>query len=156
MGAFAGLRDKLKVDENSRSRLPMPDLGPKAVLILAPSTSENTALMTWSVQHKGREKVLKEKIKGLTVMQARPAISEHNRKPYGLFVVMGWENVPGADGDYVEFTRENAEELCRELPVWLFDMIVDHAGEQRNFCEEWAPSLEEDEEAAEEDGREGN
>lgn len=51
---------------------------------------------------------------------------------YADSVILGWENVTGADGEPMEFTRDNCVKLLLDLPE-LFRDIQEQAQKTANF-----------------------
>jgi hypothetical protein len=60
------------------------------------------------------------------------AYDELNKKAYFRAVVIGWENVNDADGNYITFSEANFVKLMTDLPD-LWDALQDACTRLSNF-----------------------
>lgn len=66
---------------------------------------------------------------GLMSAEAADAIV---KKVFAHTVVLRWEDVPGEDGEFIPYSRENCLKLLTDLPE-LFATIRDEAAKAANF-----------------------
>ncbi len=122
---------------SSRMRLPMPELGVKAVLILAPALEVNEPYYNAMLKMSGQRQRALRKSNSVTAADVDQARDE-DRVLYPRYVVTGWEGIEG-DGEgldengCVPFTRENSMKLCHVLPPHLMDYIRDEASTPQRF-----------------------
>lgn len=132
------------------SWLEMPELGPKARILVAPATEANPAYYNAMLKLSGkrvRAMVRSDQITAEDAAQNR----DDDRELYPRYVIRGWEQVQGSgdgldENGHVPFTRENAVKLCRVLPAHLMDRVRNHASTpERFYAPDELPPLDADE-----------
>jgi hypothetical protein len=129
--------DKYTLSGSSITRMSFPALGAKAVLILSPALECNSPYYNAMLKMSGQRQRQLAKAKTVTASDIDMARDE-DRVLYPRFVIKGWEKVEG-DGEgldengYVPFTRENAQKLCHQLPLELFDDVRNEATTPNRF-----------------------
>jgi len=130
---------RFEVTRDSVAELHMRELGPKAILTLAPATDANQ--LYHSNFMKLTAKVRKDISRGAAVdSEILETMRNIQRQLFPLFVIRGWENVEGdpesegvGEDGMVPYSREAAKELCQQLPDPLFDKLTLAAGAPENF-----------------------
>lgn len=125
------------------SWLEMPELGPKARLLLKPATEANKPYYNAMLRLSGKRARNMAKTGSISVEDLQKNRDE-DRVLYPKHVVEGWEFVEteqdrgraDEDKEYVQFTAELAAELCRKLPNHLFDRVRNHAATPEQFYPE--------------------
>lgn len=142
--------DKYTISGSSILRLAMPELGDKAVLLLAPALEANARYYNAMLKMSGQRQRQLAKAKSVTASDIDMARDE-DRVLFPLYIFKGWEGVEG-DGDgldengFVPFTRENAQRLCHQLPLELMDYIrAEAATPQRFYADDEIPAPDADE-----------
>lgn len=131
--------DRFQISESSTTELGMsPFLGKNAVLVLAPATDANPNYHNSFLKMTAR--VRKDLQNDDISSDSLDLVRDIQRELYGRFVVVGWSGVegePGGEGvgedGLVQYSRGNAQKLCRLLPNELFDMLAAEAGNPRSF-----------------------
>ncbi len=129
--------DKYTLSGSSTTRLPMPQLGAKAILILSPALECNERYYNAMLKMSGARQRQLAKAKGVTAADIDMARDE-DRVLYPRYVIKGWENVEG-DGEgldengHVPFSREHAQKLCHQLPLELMDDMRNEASTPSRF-----------------------
>ena len=128
---------KYVLSGSSITRMPMPALGAKAVLLLSPALECNSQYYNAMLKMSGarQRQLLKSKsVSAADIDMAR----DEDRVLYPRYVIKGWECVEG-DGEgldengHVPFSRENAQKLCHQLPLELMDDVRTEASTPSRF-----------------------
>lgn len=136
MTKFAHLQ-KLDVAQ-AKCWMDVPEISPGARLLLVPATEANPGYYNAMLRMSGRrarQAVRTEKIDAEHLAQNRA----DDRVLYPLHVIVGWEGVLDDQGNPVAWSREEAKDLCEQLPAWLFDRIRNHAATPERFLPEDEP-----------------
>jgi len=122
------------------SWMELPELGPKARILLAPATEANPAYYNAMLKLSGKRVRAMVKSDSITAEDAAQN-RDDDRQLYPRFVIRGWENFQG-DGEgldehgHVPFSREHARKLCDALPSHLMDRLRNHASTPERFYAE--------------------
>jgi len=124
---------KLEV-EGKTARCEIHNIPGEPVLIVKPATEANKPYFN---------AVLRQSKRNVRAVQSgainAAMLSENrnqDRELFPKFVVVGWEKVSDADGNFAEFTEENCRAFLDAMPDWLFDKIRNFAGDCSNFMED--------------------
>jgi hypothetical protein len=118
--------------KDKTARCPIHQIAGAPVLIMKPATEANKPYFN-AVLKKSRRNV--RALKAGAINQVMIAENrEQDRELFPRFVVTGWENVSDAEGNAVEFNRDNCEAYLRALPDWIFDEVRNFAGDSVNFA----------------------
>jgi len=116
----------VKADNTAELTLHQVDIeGVSPTLIVGPATEANKPYFNALLKRSGRNarQVSSGKINAGMIEDNR----DEDRQLYPKYVVKGWKDMTGADGNAVEFNTENCIDFLNSIPAWLFDDI-------RNFC----------------------
>jgi hypothetical protein len=118
--------------------LDMPELGPKARILLAPATEANPNYYNAMLKMSGKRARRMVRTDRLTADDAQQSRDE-DRELYPLFVIRGWENFEGDEADdldengHVPYSRQNAQILCKEMPSHMMDRLRNEASTPERF-----------------------
>ncbi len=142
--------NKYTISGSSITRMPMPALGAKAVLLLSPALECNSQYYNAMLKMSGQRQRQLLKSKSVTASDIDMARDE-DRVLYPRYVIKGWECVEG-DGEgldengHVPYSRENAQKLCHVLPLELMDVVRNEATTpQRFYADDEIPAPDADE-----------
>ena len=106
----------------------LPQVSPKAVLIVAAATADNADYDAASKVLVAKRKRASSQVGGRVDAETVAQDRDDDRWLYPRYVIKGWKDVQNRQtGEEVSFTREACRELCEKLPGWLFDRL-------RLFC----------------------
>ena len=114
--------------------LDMPEVAPKARLLLKSATEANPGYFNAMLRKTGkraRQIVRTDRITAEDATQNR----DEDRALFPRFVILKWEGIVDTDGNPVECTRETATEFCEKLPTWLFDRVRNFAATPERFLD---------------------
>ncbi len=126
---------------NAMAWLDMPELGPKARILLSPATEANPNYYNAMLKMSGKRVRRLAKTDKITADDAQQSRDE-DRELYPLFVIKNWEFFEGdeaADIDengHVPFSRGNAQKLCKEMPSHMMDRLRNEASTPERFYPE--------------------
>lgn len=103
------------------------------VLLLKPANESNKPYYN-DLLRKSRSKmsaISSKKITANTVKQNR----DEDRALFADHVIAGWRSIPDADGNAVEFSKENAKAFFESIPSWIFDDIRVFAQDMTNYID---------------------
>ena len=129
--------DKFDIS-NATAWLDMPELGPKARILLAPATEVNANYHNAMLKMSGKRIRRMAKSDRLTAEDAAQSRDE-DRELYPLFVIRGWEHFEGDEADdldedgHVPYNRRNAQILCKEMPTHMMDRVRHEASTPERF-----------------------
>lgn len=125
--------------------LEMPEVTPRAKILLKPATTSNPAYFNAMLRKGGRR--MRQIVRTDRVTTEELDLNrDQDRELFPRYVIMGWEGIEEEDGKLVPFSRERCEEFCNKLPDWLFDRIRNFAATPEHFLpegEDPAPDPEE-------------
>jgi hypothetical protein len=136
--------DNLEI-ESRTEWLPLPEVTPKAKLLVRPATEENPGYYNGflrALSGKGQRLARAKKLTKEDSEQVREA----DRKLFPRYVIVNWEGILDTDGNKVPFSRDHVTEFCAKLPGWIFDQVRNFASTPENFLpedEEPTPDAEE-------------
>lgn len=130
---------------DAMSWLDMPELGPKAQILVAPATEANPNYYNAMLKMSGKRVRRLAKTDNITAEDAQQSRDE-DRVLYPLFVIRDWKYCE-ADEDatdtieeegieYVPFNRRNAQLLCQEMPPHMMDRVRNEASTPERFYPE--------------------
>lgn len=135
---FGHLKQLEVVDRTARFTLHAIKLlsedAPAPVLIVRPASEANKGYFNALLKH---SRTYAAQVQAGAVTES--AIAENRKQDVALYaahVVIGWENVVGADGSPVSFSKEACADLLGALPNWLFDDLRMFCGRPVNFLPE--------------------
>lgn len=129
--------DKFDI-RNAMAWLDMPELGPKARILLAPATEANENYHNAMLKMSGKRIRRMAKTDKITADDAAQSRDE-DRELYPLFVIRGWEKFEGDEADgldengHVPYNRRNAQILCKEMPSHMMDRLRNEASTPERF-----------------------
>ena len=143
MSKFSHLK-KLDVAE-AMSWMDLPELGPKARLLLKFAGDSNAPYYNEMLKKAGKR--ARQMIRTDQVDSAMLAANrQDDRELFPFYIISNWEHVPDEKGKNVQYNRKHAQELCEQLPAWVFDKVRNHAATPERFLpenEELPPNAEE-------------
>lgn len=144
MTKFSHLKQKLDVAQ-ALSWLDLPEIAPNARIFLKFAGESNTQYYNEMLKKSGKRarQTVRNSFIDAAMLQAN---RRDDRELYPLYVIENWENLPDDKGKDVPYNPNNAQDLCEQLPDWLFDKIRDHAATPEKFLpetEELPPDPEE-------------
>ena len=129
--------DKFDIS-NATAWLDMPELGPKARILIGPATEVNEPYHNAMLKMSGKRIRRMAKSDRLTAEDAVMSRDE-DRVLYPLFVIRGWEFFEGDDAvdmdedGYVPYSRLNAQKLCHQMPTHMMDRVRHEASTPERF-----------------------
>jgi hypothetical protein len=122
-------RFDVKVEDTHEYALPLLD----AVLFVKPATEANKPYFN---------KVLKKSKKRLNELRRKGVSAEYleenrdeDRILFPQYIIVGWKGMKDKEGNPVEFSVENCEDLLKQMPNWMFDEIREYVNDVSNFID---------------------
>lgn len=123
--------EKLDVGGRQRAELTLFQVDGAPTLTLAPALESNKPYFNAAL--KGARKHQRGTRGGGVKASTVSAVRDSNRRLFAKHIVKDWSGVVDADGNEVDFNLEHCEAFLNALPDWLFDEIVEFAGNPANF-----------------------
>lgn len=137
---FKHLKEKFEV-KGKTAWMEMPELGDEAKLLLRPATQENKSY--WNAMLRKSSRGLRRMARGRIRADDLNRNRKEDRELFPEYVMADWWKVPDENGNYVDFSKENAKELCEQLPDHLFDRVRNFAASAEEFyAEEDEPPMD--------------
>lgn len=128
----------LQIDQ-ATAWMEVPDISPEARILMAPATESNKPYYNEMLRLSGgriRKIQRTDKIDPKDAKKNR----EEDLELYPKHVFKGWEGVTDRSGKQIAFSVEEACDLCRKIPTWLFDRIRNFAAAPENFIRDREPT----------------
>lgn len=127
---------KLEVSDNT-AKLTLNDIQGAPTLVMKPATEVNKPYFNAVLrQNGGKQAQSRGRMPTKKLLQMVEKNRENDRSLFPKHVVVGWESMPGDDGNMVEFSEGACKEFFSYLPVWLLDEIRNFASDLSNFIEQ--------------------
>lgn len=133
METFDHLSD-LEINVGATTRVELPEVAPKAVLIVKPATEANAPYFNAMLRRTGARARRMARTDRITAEDAEMNRAD-DRELFPRYVLVNWEGIVTKAGEPVPFNADNAREFCAKLPAWLFDRVRNQAATPERFLE---------------------
>lgn len=125
--------NKLKVSEKVTIDYELPEIGDGAVLKICSASQANKEYFNDFLRHNRKGgRVSSKKVSATDIIKMR----EIDKKLFAKHIVVDWSGVVDAQGNEVEFNKDDVFNLLNALPDWLFDDLRNFASDINNFLED--------------------
>lgn len=129
---------KLEVRREALATVELPELAPKAQVIVRPATEANPLYFNAMMKRAGSRARRMVRTERITLEDAEQNRQE-DRELFPRYVLVGWSGVLDSKNQPVPFNEDTAKEFCKALPSWLFDRIRNTAATPERFLDDGEP-----------------